>query len=64
MSVKANVLTQLLNAGIDYQTAIKTCDLWSDPEETYIKSKERMKNKYEGSTEPQNTITDKKVEDE
>lgn len=64
MSVKANVLTQLLNAGIDYQTAIKTCDLWSDPEETYIKSKKRMKSKYEGLNEPQKTIIDKKVEGE
>lgn len=51
MTVKANALTLLLNAGIDYQVAIKTVSLWSDPEEVYLQSKERMERKLDGKTE-------------
>lgn len=54
MSVKANVLTLLLNAGIDYQVAIKTASLWSDPEDVYLRSKKRLEDMYENK--PEQTI--------
>lgn len=50
MSVKANVLLLLLQGGIDPQTAIKTCKLWSDPEAVYLKSKELLEGKYKNNT--------------
>ena len=43
MSIKANALLLLLKCGIDYQVAIKTVSLWSDPEEVYLQSRDRMK---------------------
>lgn len=46
MSVKANVLLLLLQGGIDPQTAIKTCKLWSDPEAVYLKSRTELEAKY------------------
>lgn len=42
MSVKVNALNLLLAAGIDEQVAIKTISLWSDPEEVYLKSRDKM----------------------
>lgn len=47
MSVKANVLILLLKAGIDYQTAVRTCDLWSDPEDVTLKSMPNFVRIYE-----------------
>lgn len=46
MSVKANVLSLLLASGIDPQVAIKTCQLWSDPESTYLHSKPILDKKW------------------
>lgn len=42
MLVKAQVLQILLSAGIEYGRAIKTINLWSDPEEVTIESTPRM----------------------
>ena len=56
MSVKANALLLLLNAGIDYQTAIKTVSLWSDPEEVYLKSRDRMAKKLDGDSKSTKTV--------
>lgn len=38
MSVKANVLSLLLQAGIHPLVAIRVCGLWSDPENVYLQS--------------------------
>ena len=46
MSIKTNALMLLLNCGIDFQIAIKTVGLWSDPEEVYLRSKDRMEEKF------------------
>lgn len=46
MLVKAQVLKILLDAGIAYPRAIKTINLWSDPEEVTIESKDRMEIVY------------------
>lgn len=42
MLVKAEVLEILLRSGVHYQRAIKVIDLFSDPEQVAIESKERM----------------------
>lgn len=55
MSVKANVLTLLLSAGVDYQVAIKTANLWSDPEDVYLRSRERLERIYETDSEQTQT---------
>lgn len=39
MLVKAQALIYLLEKGIHPKIAIKTCDLWGDPEKVYIQSK-------------------------
>ena len=57
MSVKANVLSLLLNSGIEYGTAIKTCNLWSDPQQVTIDSKPYMDAKY--SPESQENVSQK-----
>lgn len=46
MTVKANVLKLLLDSGIAYSRAIKTIDLFSDPEEVAIESRDRMEYLY------------------
>lgn len=46
MSVKANVLTLLLQAGIEPGVAIKTCNLWSDPQQVAIDSRPYTDAKY------------------
>ena len=53
MYIKSTVLKLLLEAGIDEQTAIKTCDLWSDPEETYLKSQKRLKDTWSAKSAKQ-----------
>lgn len=58
MTVKANVLGLLLQQGIDPQIAIKTCNLWSDPEEVFLKSKEVLDMKYKFNPENGLSITD------
>lgn len=46
MLVKAEVLQILLNSGIYYKRAIKTVDMFSDPEQVSSESEERMKILY------------------
>lgn len=46
MLVKTQALLSQLTAGVDPQVALKTCELYSDPEDVYLKSKEVMTAKY------------------
>ncbi len=46
MQVKAEVLKMLLDSGINYERAIKTIGLFSDPEQVAIESRDRMKILY------------------
>ena len=46
MLVKAEVLEILLRSGIYYKRAIKTVDMFSDPEQVAVESKERMETLY------------------
>ena len=46
MLVKAEVLQILLNSGINYKRAIKTVDMFSDPELVATESAEVMEKKY------------------
>ena len=46
MLVKAEVLEILLRSGIYYKRAIKTVDMFSDPEQVAVESKERMEVLY------------------
>ena len=39
---KSEALQMLLNSGINYKRAIKTVDLFSDPEQVAVESKDRM----------------------
>ena len=54
MMVKAQALTYLLDKGINPKIAIKTCDLWGDPEKVYMQSKEYLEAKYKTAKELQN----------
>lgn len=59
MMVKAEVLQILLNCGIHYKRAIKVIDMFSDPEQVAIESKNRMESLYTDKIEkqePSNTI--------
>lgn len=53
MMVKAQALTYLLDKGIHPKIAIKTCDLWGDPEKVYVQSKEYLEAKYKTAKELQ-----------
>ena len=46
MLVKAEVLEILLRSGINYKRAIKTIDMFSDPEQVALESKNRMEMLY------------------
>lgn len=46
MLVKAQALIYLLEKGIHPKIAIQTCDLWGDPEKTYVQSKPYLDAKY------------------
>jgi SPP1 family phage portal protein len=46
MVVKTNALLQQLQAGVDPQVALKTCELYPDPDDVYVKSKNVMDAKY------------------
>lgn len=46
MSVKAQVFQMLVTNGIDPKVAIKVCNLFSDPEEVYLRSKPYLDAKY------------------
>lgn len=52
MLVKAEVLQILLNAGIEESRAVKTVNLWSDPEEVSIESRERFDRIYHAENNP------------
>lgn len=53
MMVKAEVLQILLNCGIHYKRAIKVIDMFSDPEQVAIESKDRMESLYTDKAEKQ-----------
>lgn len=59
MLVKAEVLKMLLDSGVYYKRAIKTVDMFSDPEQVAVESKKRMEILY--PEEIKEEITDKKV---
>lgn len=63
MLTKAQTLTMLLQAGIHYPTAIKTVEMFSDPEQVAMESSERMDFLYptEEPTESPNEVIE--VED-
>lgn len=46
MLVKAEVLKLLLESGVHYKRAIKTIDMFSDPEQVSLESKDRMEMLY------------------
>lgn len=46
MLVKAEVLKLLLESGVHYKRAIKTIDMFSDPEQVALESKDRMEMLY------------------
>jgi len=46
MVVKTQALQGQLSAGVDPQIALKTCELYSDPEDVYIRSREVMDARY------------------
>ena len=55
---KAETLKLLLDSGIYYKRAIKTIDLFSDPEQTALESKERMDFLYPIKAEQKETEND------
>lgn len=61
MLVKAEVLEILLRSGVHYKRAIKTIDMFSDPEQVALESKARMESLYpdkvEDSNDDNNNIT-------
>lgn len=59
---KAEVLQILLNCGINYSRAIKTVQLFSDPEQVAVESKERMEMLYP-NTKEEAELTDGTTED-
>lgn len=59
MLVKAEVLKMLLDSGVYYKRAIKTVDMFSDPEQVAVESKKRMEILY--PEEIKEEITDKKA---
>lgn len=61
MLVKAEVLQILLNSGVYYKRAIKTVDMFSDPEQVAVESAKRMEMLYpdkQQETEPKKEITE------
>lgn len=64
MMTKTETLKMLLDSGIDYKRAIKTIDLFSDPEQVSIESKDRMELLYPiKKEEPVQTKQMKPIED-
>ena len=53
---KTEALKMLLDSGIYYKRAIKTVDLFSDPEQVSTESSERMKLLYPDKIEKQEKI--------
>ena len=62
MLVKAEVLQILLNSGIYYKRAIKTVDMFSDPEQVAVESEKRMKMLYPEKQQQTETINEEVVE--
>lgn len=58
MLVKAEVLKLLLESGVHYKRAIKTIDMFSDPEQVALESKDRMEMLY-----PDHETTDNNNDD-
>lgn len=62
MIVKTQALQGQLSAGVDPQIALKTCELYSDPEDVYLKSKDVMDAKFgitsitKGNIQPQKEV--------
>lgn len=54
MLVKAEVLEILLRCGVHYKRAIKTIDMFSDPEQVALESKDRMESLYPDEVEDSN----------
>lgn len=59
MLVKAEVLQILLNSGVYYKRAIKTVDMFSDPEQVATESKKRMEILYPEEAKEEVKIKDK-----
>lgn len=57
---KSEALQMLLKSGINYKRAIKTVDLFSDPEQVAVESKERMEILYP-TTVKQNITVNKEI---
>ena len=58
---KSESLKMLLDSGIDYKRAIKTIDLFSDPEQVASESKERMEILYPTTIQETNNTVETKV---
>lgn len=56
MLVKAQALIYLLEKGIHPKIAIRTCDLWGDPERVYVDSKEYLDALYKTAEEKQKEL--------
>lgn len=57
LMTKSEALKMLLDSGIYYKRAIKTVDLFSDPEQVAVESEKRMKMLYPEEQEEQTTET-------
>ena len=60
--VKVQALQGQLDAGIDPLTAIKTCDLYSDPQQVWVDSKPYIEEKRKALTNDKRGNTDSGVE--
>lgn len=56
MLVKAQALIYLLEKGIHPKIAIRTCDLWGDPEKVYVESKDYLDALYKTAAEKQKEL--------
>ena len=59
---KSEALQMLLQSGINYKRAIKTVDLFSDPEQVAVESKERMDILYPTTTQQDISVNKEVVE--
>lgn len=53
---KSEALKMLLDAGVNYKRAIKTIDLFSDPEQVAVESKDRMEILYPTTAQQEQQI--------
>lgn len=58
MLVKAEVLKLLLDSGVYYKRAIKTIDLFSDPEQVAVESAKRMESLYPEEIQQQTKVVE------